>query len=70
MLTKTYEVTIKSVDAMELINALGKRGIKFAVGDEYVDELDPNHTWYRDFIIRTSKRKMDALKKAVGIRVS
>lgn len=56
MFKKNHEVTIECGFAMDLVKVLGKHGIKFEVTDEYYDELDPNHTWYRDFTIHTNKR--------------
>jgi hypothetical protein len=63
MFTKNYEVTIECGFAMDLVKVLGKYGIRFEVTDEYFDELDPNHTWYRDFTIRTNKRMYAKLMK-------
>lgn len=61
MLKKNYEVTIQCGYAMDLVKILGKHGVKFEVSEEYFDELDPAHTWYRDFTIRVNSRTMDAI---------
>ena len=63
MFTKMHEVTIESGFAMDLVKVLGKYGIMFEVTDEYFDELDPNHTWYRDFTILASKRMFAKIMK-------
>ena len=63
MFTKNHEVTIECGFAMDLVKVLGKYGIKFEVTDEYFDELDPKHTWYRDFTIQASQRKYEKLMK-------
>jgi hypothetical protein len=69
MFTKTHEVTIESAWAMDLVKVLGKHGVKFEVSDEYVDELDPNRTWYRDFTIRASERKYEKIMKELDSNV-
>ena len=63
MFKKTFEVHTQSAVAMDLVKVLGKYGIKFEVTDEYFDELDPNHTWYRDFTIHTTRRMMQKIQK-------
>lgn len=70
MFKKNHEVTIESAWAMDLVKVLGKYGIKFEVTDEYYDELDPNHTWYRDFIIHAKKRTYDKVMNEFHKNVS
>lgn len=67
MFTKNYEVIIESVHTMNLVRALGHYGLRFKVGDEYAAGHDPEHKWYRTFIIHANKRQMKAIMKAIGI---
>lgn len=57
-----YLVTIEAADTMDLVKVLGKYGVKFKVGMEYVAPYDQKHTWLRNFQIKTSDRKMAKIK--------
>ena len=61
--SKNYKLHIQSARTMDLVKILGKYGIKFEVGDEYVDYLDANRTWYRDFTVRVTKRMKRKIRK-------
>ena len=69
MFPKIYEVTIESMDAWDLVKLLGQYGLKFEVSDEYVNHLDPNRRWLRDFTILANKRIMEKIKEKVHIAV-
>lgn len=58
MFKKTFTLRTESSVAMAMVKVLGKYGVRFEVSDEYVTRLGHGHTWYRDFIVRTNKRRM------------
>lgn len=70
MFTKNHEVTITSGFAMDLVKVLGKYGVRFEVSDEYFDELDPKHIWYRNFTIRASDRRFKKIMKEFQKNIS
>lgn len=69
MFTKNYEVKIESANTMDLIKILGHYGLKFEVGDEYIDYTDPERKWFRDLVIRATKQQMSKLREAIRIKV-
>lgn len=68
MFTKNHRITIESGFAMDLVRVLGKYGVKFEVTDEYRRDNDTSLTWYRDFIIHATRRKMIMIRKALKHR--
>ena len=58
MFKKTFTLRTESSVAMAMVKVLGRYGVRFEVSDEYITRLDNKRTWYRDFIIRTNRRKM------------
>lgn len=63
MFKKTFTLRTESSVAMAMVKVLGRYGVRFEVSDEYITRLDNKRTWYRDFIIRTSRRKMVSIWK-------
>lgn len=63
MFKKTFTLRTESSVAMAMVKVLGRYGVRFEVSDEYITRLDNKRTWYRDFIIRTSRRKMMSIWK-------
>lgn len=66
MFPKHYEVTIESRYTMKLVRVLGHYGLRFEVGDECAIGFDPEHKWFRTFIIHATKRQMAKIKKVVS----